>query len=647
MTRVAARPGSGATGRNRDLVHDHTRAACRQRVVAVGFVAVLVFLGVAWAVLARGSADSVGTGALCALAVLATAASVGVGAGPRSAGGLGHRGEAMRRHPGTDELTGLPERQSFLHAAGRLLGGGHRMRAVAPVALLVLDVDGMSDINLALGHELGDRLLATVVRRLRSALPDSALLARVDGDAFAVLLQGVDADEARRVAVTLRAALEPPLLLDSTPVRPDASIGIACSPLHGRTPLELLRRAEQAMHSAKRARSGQAVYLPAPPPVNRARLLLRAEVRQALDKGQIELTYQPKADLRSGRINGVEALVRWRHPRDGVRPPDHFLAEIDRAGLMPRLTVQVLDQALADCARWRAGGAALTVSVNVPASVIIDRAFVGVVRAALARHGLPPSALVVELTEDTLVEARDTARLTLAGLRRFGVRVSLDDYGTGFCSLTYLRDLPADEVKLDRTFMRDLESDPVAAEIVRSTVSLAHALRLRIVAEGVETQRSWEALADWQCDEVQGYFVARPMAGDRVVGWLREWAGRVTARPAPAGELAGVGVVPGAVGGARAVLTTPPSAFGPGVPSGVTALPRSHISPRSVLPVPAVHRAPAPAPAPPAAAVVAASTAVPAAGVGISAGVGMSAGVGISAARWAAGYRVPTNRAAS
>lgn len=635
-------------------------------MVAVGLVAVLLTVGVGCGALVRGPAGSVGAGMLCALAVLASVSAVLMGDGARSADGRGHGTDARRRYPGVDELTGLPERQPFLWAAGRLLGGGHRMRTVSPMALLVLDLDGMRDVNLALGHELGDRLLITVGRRLRAALPDSALLARVDGDAFAVLLRGADADGARRVAADLHAALESPVLLGSTPVRPDASIGIACSPRHGRTPQELLRRAEQAMHTAKRSRCGQALYAPAPPAVSRARLLLRAEVRQALDQGQLELTYQPKADLRSGRINGVEALVRWRHPVDGIRQPEIFLAEIDRAGLMPRLTVQVLDQALADCARWRAGGAALTVSVNVPASVIVDRAFVGVVRAALARHGLPPAALVVELTEDTLVEAREAARHTLAGLRRFGVRVSLDDYGTGFCSLTYLRDLPADEVKLDRTFLRDLDRDPVAAEIVRSTVSLAHALRLRIVAEGVETQRSWQALADWQCDEVQGYFVARPMAGDRVVAWLREWAGRVALRSSPAaitpaGELVAVHAAPG--GGPRSAPATPPTVSTPpampppapqpavtvGSVGGVTALPRSYVSEWSVLPVPAVHRVPPVPQTVPTnggrSAGLGVSPGLGVSGLGVPAGAGVPAGGGAS--RWAAGYHVPTDRAAS
>nr|WP_165699137.1 bifunctional diguanylate cyclase/phosphodiesterase [Candidatus Frankia alpina] len=524
-------------------------------VVAVGALAVVPAVGTGRPVPPLVALSLVALTVIAVITVIAVLAMVVIGVNPADrlnpadrAGAFGvdaadppgdpdYRSVSARlrlrlRRGAVDDLTGLPGRRHFVDVVGRCLTGGeHRARGTTSLALLVIDLDRMRDVNGALGHEHGDRLLAAVGRRLRGALSGSDLLARVDGDAFAVLLRGVDLARAEQVARRLREVLERPVPLADTPVRPEVSVGIAHAPEHGRDALELFGHAEEAMYLAKRGRCGQSVYAGGHPPINRTRLRLRAEVRHALDSGQIELSYQPKADLRSGRISGVEALVRWRHPVDGVRPPDAFLAEIERAGLMPKLTVHVLDQALADCARWHDRGAPLAVSVNVPASVIVDCAFVGVVRAALARHRLPPSALIVEVTEDSLIVARELAWGTLAGLRRFGVRVSLDDYGTGFCSLSYLRELPADEVKLDRTFLRDLDRDPAAAEIVRSTVSLAHALRLRIVAEGVETQRSWVSLAAWQCDEVQGYFLSRPMAGDRVVGWLREWGSRLAVRP--------------------------------------------------------------------------------------------------------------------
>ncbi|WP_242425011.1 bifunctional diguanylate cyclase/phosphodiesterase, partial [Frankia sp. EI5c] len=330
-------------------------------------------------------------------------------------------------------------------------------------------------------------------------------------------------------------------------------------------------RAEEAMYAAKGSRSGQRVYDPDCQLGDRASLGLRADLREALDAGQIELRYQPKVDLRTGQVSGVEALVRWRHPTGGLRPPDLFLPEMERAGLMGRLTQRVLDLALADCARWRAGSM-IAVSVNVPAAVIVTPGFVNQVRRALDSHGLPPSALVVEITENGLITVLEKAQRTLAGLREHGVRVSLDDYGTGLCSLAYLLELPADEVKLDQRFLRNIDRDSSAAEIVRSTISLAHALRLRIVAEGVETARSWASLADWNCDEVQGYFVSRPMMGERLPGWLKEWDDRRRWLP-QAGEPAMTGPIRVTAGprGARTVpqvgseaRRTPTQASAPG-----------------------------------------------------------------------------------
>ncbi|WP_307874907.1 putative bifunctional diguanylate cyclase/phosphodiesterase [Frankia nepalensis] len=443
----------------------------------------------------------------------------------------------LRRFRGRDELTGLVARRAFLDAATRVVGGGeHRVREAAPAALVLVDLDRFREINGVLGHECGDRLLVVAARRLRGLLRPSDLLARIGGDEFAVLLRDAGPGRAELLAGRLRDALRVPVLLADMPVQIEVSVGIAYAPAHGRGAAELLRHAEAAMYEAKQTRAGQRTYQRnrhAPTAPGRARLRLRAELRDALEQDQIELRYQPKADPRTGRVTGAEALVRWQHPREGLRGPAVFLREMEHAGLMPRLTRRVLDLALADCASWHAAGAVLSVSVNVPPSVIDEAGFAGVVGEALRRHGLEPSALVVEVTEEALITVREQARRTLAELRALGVRVSLDDYGTGFCSLAYLRELPADEVKLDQMFLRDMHRDPSAAEIVRSTVALAHALDLKIVAEGVETKAAWLALAGWRCDEVQGYFVSPPLAGGRMVAWLSDWARRV-ARQRPA-----------------------------------------------------------------------------------------------------------------
>ncbi|MBX6389540.1 MAG: bifunctional diguanylate cyclase/phosphodiesterase, partial [Frankia sp.] len=442
----------------------------------------------------------------------------------------------LRRFRGRDELTGLVARRAFLDAAARVVGGAeHRAREATRAALVLVDLNRFREINSVLGHESGDRLLVFVARRLRTLLRPADFAARIGGDEFAVLLRNAGPGRAEVFAARLREALRVPVLLADMPVQPEVSVGIAYAPAHGRGVGELLRHAEAAMDEAKRTRAGQHTYQRhrhAPP--GRARLRLRAELRGALEEGQIELRYQPKANPRTGRVAGVEALVRWRHPREGLRGPGVFLPEMEQAGLMPMLTRQVLELALADCAAWRAAGAELSVSVNVPPSVIDDPNFVNVVRDALDRHGLAPSALVVEVTEEALITIRERARSTLSALRGLGVRVSLDDYGTGFCSLAYLHELPADEVKIDQRFLRVMHRDPSAAEIVRSTVSLAHALDLKIVAEGVETRAVWQALASWRCDEVQGYFVSPPLAGGRVLDWLADWSRRVSRRaPAP------------------------------------------------------------------------------------------------------------------
>jgi len=451
---------------------------------------------------------------------------------------------ALRRFRGRDELTGLVGRRPFLDIAARVVGGGeHRVREVTPVALVLVDLDRFREINGILGHESGDRLLDVVARRLRVLLQPPDLAARIGSDEFAVLLRDAGPGRAELLAGRLREALRLPVMLADVPVQIEVSIGIAYAPAHGRSAAELLRHAEAAMYEAKRTRVGQRTYQRgrhAPSSPGRAKLRLRSELRGALEQDQIELRYQPKADPRTGRVTGLEALVRWQHPREGLRGPGVFLREMEHAGLMPQLTRRVLDLALADCARWHAAGAALSVSVNVPPSMIGDAGFVDVVREALRRHQLAPKALVVEVTEEALITAKEQAGRTLADLRELGVRVSLDDYGTGFCSLAYLRELPADEVKLDQIFLRDMHRDPSAAEIVRSTVALAHALDLRIVAEGVETKAAWRTLAGWRCDEVQGYFISPPLAGGRVVAWLDDWARRVSrqsqVKDAPAGQ---------------------------------------------------------------------------------------------------------------
>jgi len=317
---------------------------------------------------------------------------------------------------------------------------------------------------------------------------------------------------------------------DAGPPRPAAaSGGPAASREPGREPdSDLLRDAELAVAEAKRRRVVYHVHRPGRSQVSAGHFELRSGVATALRERQIEVRYQPKADLRGGRITGVEALARWRHPVDGVRPPGVFLAEMDRQGLMPELTRHILTVALADCARWRATGEPMSVSVNVPPNVLALDGFSVMVSAALRAAGLPPWALCLEITENTLMDAGGSALATLAGLRSDGVRISLDDFGTGYSSLSYLREIPADELKLDSSFLTDLEHDGtgVATEIIRAVVDLAHAVGMRVVVEGVESSRTWAVLAALGADEAQGFWVSRPVPREHLPAVLGEWAGR-------------------------------------------------------------------------------------------------------------------------
>jgi diguanylate cyclase (GGDEF)-like protein len=466
-------------------------------------------------------------------------------------------------HRRDDDLTGLLSRQAFLDEASKVVDmvvAGPGPAGTAPraagadgpagaaattggqgwegctrrsqgAAFLLVGLDRFREVNHTLGHDEGDRLLRGVGQRLHMTLRDEDLLGRLHGDNFAVVIADADADGAQRAAQRLRAALQAPLQVGGMPVPATASVGIALAPTHGNTAKDLLARAEEAMYEAKRECSGQRLFDGGCQQSSRDRLRLRAELASVFEEGQLELRYQPKANLRTGQVTGVEALARWRHPSDGVRPPGVFLPEMERAGLMRTLTEQVIDLALSDHARWRAAGVMLPVSVNVPASVIVQEDVVDVVRGALARHWLPPDALTVEVTEDSVISSRERARRVMAGLRAAGVRVSLDDFGTGLCSLAYLRELPADELKLDRSFLGDIEHSASAVEIVRRTVGLAHALDLTIVAEGVESETSWDALAGWGCDEAQGYFVSQPLEGDRVLEWLYGWWQQIHGTP--------------------------------------------------------------------------------------------------------------------
>ncbi|EST28244.1 hypothetical protein N566_23075, partial [Streptomycetaceae bacterium MP113-05] len=408
-----------------------------------------------------------------------------------------------------DPLTGLPNRQWLMERVWSALGEARRSET--RTALVLIDLDRFRSVNDTLGHPAGDRLLLQIADRLRTALPRGAEAARLGGDEFAVLLPAVDSTtSAQRVARSLVGALGSPLDLDGLTLVLEASAGVAVFPGHAQHAEGLLRRADVAMYEAKRDRSGVEVYEATRDGNTPDRLGLLADLRRALDAGDVELHYQPKVGFH-GRVLGLEALVRWVHPDRGRVPPDEFIAIAETSGLMPRLTEYVLETALAQVARWRGSGLTVPVAVNVSPRDVRSPGFAGAVAARLARHGVPPSALQLEITEHVLLEEPQRAADTLAALVGHGVRMSLDDFGTGYSSLVHLRRLPLGELKIDRSFVARLAVDTEDAEIVRCTIDLAHSLGLQVVAEGVEDDETWERLRDLRCDAVQGWLVAAAM----------------------------------------------------------------------------------------------------------------------------------------
>ncbi|WP_164520375.1 putative bifunctional diguanylate cyclase/phosphodiesterase [Specibacter cremeus] len=436
---------------------------------------------------------------------------------------LGLRQLSFRRQARTDELTGLLNRRAFYTDVPT--------RLTRPSALILLDLDGFKHINDSLGHDVGDRMLVEVGQRLKRQLHSRqphhrlrrrGLLTRLGGDEFALLLPGDDAHRAMVVAGELCTILAEPYSLEGIAVQSSASMGIAVFPEHGDNLSILLRKADLAMYKAKAAHTGHHVYGDSDDSHGDERLRMLEELRNALATNELVLHYQPKINLDSGAVTGFEALVRWDHPRRGLLLPDAFLGLVEEAGLMREMTRVVLEEALDQTASWHAQGHNFTVAVNLSASSLVDAGLPGRIADMVTSRGLPVSALMLEVTEDYVVRNVSRARTILTELRNHGFRIAIDDFGTGYSSLAYLRDLPIDELKLDRSFITPMTKDSRAAVLVSSTIDLAHSLKMDVVAEGIETADAYGDLVIFGCDQGQGYYMSRPIPADDIAGWLDE-----------------------------------------------------------------------------------------------------------------------------
>jgi diguanylate cyclase (GGDEF)-like protein len=423
-----------------------------------------------------------------------------------------------------DRLTGLPNRTLFIErveeAVRREAQQSHavavRRNAVPDsVAVLLIDLDRFTEINNTLSFANGDLVLREVARRIHGDLGDDALLARLGGDGYAVLLSHTSGvTDALSTAAVVQASLESPIALDDTEVSVEASIGIAVTEAHADTPSLLLQRADAALSHARSRRTGVEVYSADCEHFDAAGLALLGQVRGALSRHEFVLHYQPQADLQTGNITGVEALVRWRHPVHGLLPPTRFIPLIEQTALIGPLTLHLIEQAVAQMVAWRTLGISLQMSVNLSARNLLDAELPRQVAEILHRHQIAPDRLVLEITESAAMVDPRRAVAVLSALRANGIGVSVDDFGTGNASIEYLATLPATELKIDGSFITGMLEDPRAEAIVRSTIDLARNLELTVVGEGIETEDVMDRLAVLGCQTGQGYFIARPQAAE-------------------------------------------------------------------------------------------------------------------------------------
>jgi diguanylate cyclase (GGDEF)-like protein len=420
-----------------------------------------------------------------------------------------------------DSLTRLPNRKQLLRVLAEAIDEAGRSKN--HVALFLLDLDRFKEINDTLGHDLGDRLLQLVGARLEKTMRPQDLVARLGGDEFAVLLADVpDLETAEDIASRTRMALNKPFVLDGLSLELEASVGLAMWPLHAEDASTLLQRSDVAMYVAKDRRTGIEIYDPEKDSNSTARLSLLGDLRRAIEEGELELHYQPKAHLPDGVVVGVEALLRWRHPARGMVPPDDFIPAAEQSGVMRPLTRYVVDCALAQVAAWRARDLDVQVAVNISMRDLHDPEVVPFLRRRLQAYDVPASALLLEITENVLMADPNGVAGTLHGLDELGVALSLDDFGTGYSSLVHLKRLPVSEIKIDRSFVQRMDEEDDDATIVRSIIDLGEALGLRVVAEGVETASAWQALVQMGCDAAQGWFLSRALPPAEATAWLEQ-----------------------------------------------------------------------------------------------------------------------------
>jgi diguanylate cyclase (GGDEF)-like protein len=453
---------------------------------------------------------------------------------------LRHQSALYRHQTQHDTLTGLPNRALFAERLGQALAQPGRTEPA--MAVMLIDLDRFKEVNATLGHRHGDLLLQEIGPRLQAVLRAPDTVARLGGDEFAVLLPDTDeaaAATAQRILATLHASFT----LADVPVDLEASIGVAIAPTHGQDTEDLLRHADTAMYHAKQTNAGVAIYDPETHLRTPGRLLMLGQLRRALNRpGELVLHYQPKVSLTGGNLCGVEALLRWHHPDRGPVPPAEFIPVAENTGLINALTTHALTLAIRQARAWLDDGHRVPIAVNLSARCLHDTTLPRHIAQLLAAHQVPPELLRLEVTESACITNPTRALAVLNAVHDLGIRLSIDDYGTGYSSMAYLKHLPVDELKIDRSFVTDIDTDNDTA-LIHSAIDLGHSLGLTIVAEGIETENQAHILTDLGCDIAQGYYYARPMPPDDMTTWLTSQAATLVGleAAAPVGSQSGHG----------------------------------------------------------------------------------------------------------
>jgi diguanylate cyclase (GGDEF)-like protein len=432
---------------------------------------------------------------------------------------MNQRNEYQATH---DILTDLPNRTAFrsqLEQAIRTSVGEGRVTAV-----MMIDLDHFKDINNTLGPQYGDMVLKQVGPRLNDVLGEAPFCARLGGDEFGILLPDSEDDVfVHNVATKIIKALERPFSVGEFSLHVEGRVGIALCPEHGQGVETLMRRADLALNLARSRGQGFQVYSSKQDQQGPNRLALLGDLRRALKENELIVHYQPKAEIKTGQVTSAEALVRWRHPERGMVPPNQFIPLAEHTTLITGVTFHVLDAVLAQSRRWTREHRSLTVSVNLSARNLLDPKLPDEIDALLKKWGVPTNHLELEITESTVLGEPDRALEILNRLKGMGLNLSLDDFGTGYSSLAYLQRLPVHELKIDRSFVKNMTTDESDAKIVKSTIDLGRNLGLQVVAEGVESEEIWNHLAELDCDYIQGYYLSRPLPADELSVWLKKF----------------------------------------------------------------------------------------------------------------------------